>query len=112
MCSSDLVTLDDLERRDFIRRQPISSVPGDREYMFKHVLTREVAYGTLPRAARRERHLTVASYIERAAGDRVRDAASILAYHYGEGGDDAKTAAYLLMAADVASRAWAKQQAL
>ena len=105
-------TLDDLERRDFIRRQPVSHVPDDREFAFKHVLTREVAYGTLPRAARRERHRTVAAFIERASGDRVRESASILAHHYREAGDDAKTATYLTMAADVASRAWAKQQAI
>jgi class 3 adenylate cyclase/tetratricopeptide (TPR) repeat protein len=103
--------LDDLERRDFIRRQR-SSVPKDREFIFKHVLTREVAYGTLPRAVRRERHLAVAEFIERASGDRVPESASILAHHYREAGDDAKTATYLMMAADVASRAWAKQQAI
>ena len=105
-------TLDDLERRDFIRRQPQSGVLADREFIFKHVLTREVAYGTLPRAARRERHLVIAAFIEREAGDRVRDSASVLAHHYREAGDDAKTALYLTMAADVASRAWAKQQAI
>jgi class 3 adenylate cyclase/tetratricopeptide (TPR) repeat protein len=105
-------TLDDLERRDFIRRQPTSRVLADREFIFKHVLTREVAYGTLPRAGRRERHLVVAEFIERAAGDRIRDSASILAHHYREAGQDAKTAMYLTMAADVASRAWAKQQAI
>jgi class 3 adenylate cyclase/tetratricopeptide (TPR) repeat protein len=104
--------LDDLARRDFIRRQPASTVPDDREFIFKHVLTREVAYGTLPRAARRERHLAVAAFIERAAGDRVRQSASILAYHFREAGEDAKTAQYLMMAADVASRAWAKAQAV
>jgi class 3 adenylate cyclase/tetratricopeptide (TPR) repeat protein len=110
---SDLdAMLDDLERRDFIRRQPESSVLEDREFIFKHVLTREVAYGTLPRAGRRERHRTVAAFIERASGDRVRESASILAYHYREADDDAKAAIYLMMAADVASRAWAKQQAI
>jgi len=110
---SDLdAMLDDLERRDFIRRQPESSVPEDREFIFKHVLTREVAYGTLPRAGRRERHRAVAAFIERASGDRVRESASILAHHYREADDDAKAATYLMMAADVASRAWAKQQAI
>jgi tetratricopeptide (TPR) repeat protein len=104
--------LDDLERRDLIRRQPGSSAPGDREFIFKHVLTREVAYGTLPRAARRERHGAVAAFIERTSGDRVRESASILAHHYREAGDDAKTATYLMMAAEVASLAWAKQQAI
>jgi class 3 adenylate cyclase/tetratricopeptide (TPR) repeat protein len=105
-------TLDDLERRDFIRRQPASSGSNDREFMFKHVLTREVAYGTLPRAARRERHRRVAAFIEDASGDRVRESASILAHHYGEAGDDERTATFLMMAADVSSRAWAKQQAI
>jgi class 3 adenylate cyclase/tetratricopeptide (TPR) repeat protein len=105
-------TLDDLERRDFIRRQSASSVPDDREFIFKHVLTREVSYATLPRAARRDRHRAVAEFIERVSGDRVRESASILAHHYREAGDDAKTATYLMMAADVASRAWAKQQAI
>jgi tetratricopeptide (TPR) repeat protein len=110
---SDLdAILDDLERRDFVRRQPTSSVASDPEFIFKHVLTREVAYGTLPRAARRERHRTVAAFIEAASGDRVRESASTLAHHYREAGDDAKTATYLTMAADVASRAWAKQQAI
>ena len=104
--------LDDLERREFIRRQPASSVPDDREFIFKHVLTREVAYGTLPRAVRRERHRAIAAFIERASGDRVQQSASILAHHFREAGEDAKAAMYLLMAAEVASRAWAKQQAI
>jgi tetratricopeptide (TPR) repeat protein len=54
----------------------------------------------------------IAAFIEREAGDRVRDSASVLAHHYREAGDDAKTALYLTIAADVASRAWAKQQAI
>ena len=105
-------TLDDLERRDFIRRQPTSGVITDREYIFKHVLTREVAYGTLPRAGRRERHRVIAAFIERESGDRVRESSSILAHHYREAGDDVKAVEYLVMAAEVASRAWAKQQAV
>jgi class 3 adenylate cyclase/tetratricopeptide (TPR) repeat protein len=104
--------LDFLESRDLIRRQPASSVPDDREFIFKHVLTREVAYATLPRAARRERHRMIAEYIEGAAGDRIRGSASILAHHFREAGDDVKTATYLMIAADVASRAWAKDQAI
>ena len=84
----------------------------DREYIFKHVLTREVAYGTLPRAGRRERHRVIAAFIERESGDQVRESSSILAHHYREAGDDVKTVEYLVMAAEVASRAWAKQQAV
>jgi class 3 adenylate cyclase/tetratricopeptide (TPR) repeat protein len=104
--------LDRLELRDFVRRQTTSRVAGDREFVFKHILIREVAYGTLPRAERRKRHADAADYIERATGDRVRESASILAHHWRESGELAKALPYLLTAAEVASKAWAKQEAL
>jgi class 3 adenylate cyclase/tetratricopeptide (TPR) repeat protein len=104
--------LDSLEVRDFIRRQPISQVAGDREFTFKHVLIREVAYGTLPRAARRTRHAAVARYLEETLGDRTRESASVLAHHWREAGDKARASEYLMTAAEVASRAWAKDQAI
>jgi class 3 adenylate cyclase len=72
-------SLDALEARDMIRRLPRSQVEGDVEYSFKHMLIREVAYGTLPRAVRRERHAAIARYIETQAPDNVRDLAAILA---------------------------------
>lgn len=106
------VLLDSLESRDFIRIQPSSRVAGDREYLFKHVLTREVAYSTLPRASRRDRHRLVAEYLEGALGDRVGEQASTLAHHFREAGDLGQAATFLLTAAEVASRAWAKHEAV
>jgi predicted ATPase len=41
-----------LEDRDFVRRRAGSSIAGEREYVIKHALTREVAYESLPRARR------------------------------------------------------------
>src|SRR5918995_983972 len=78
--------LDLLESRDFIRRESTSQIQGDREYTFKHMLIREVAYTTLPRAARRDRHAAVAQFITDAAGERVAEAASLLAHHWRGGG--------------------------
>jgi eukaryotic-like serine/threonine-protein kinase len=40
--------LDMLEARDFIHREAGSQIQGDHEYLFKHMLIREVAYATLP----------------------------------------------------------------
>jgi tetratricopeptide (TPR) repeat protein len=74
--------LDELARRAFIRAARGSSVAGEAEYAFWHSLTREVAYGQLPRAARIARHRAVAAWIERVAGDRVTDHAELLAHHY------------------------------
>src|ERR671935_2507542 len=48
-----------LEERDLIRRDSSSQLGGDVQFMFKHILIREVAYSTLPRAVRRERHAAV-----------------------------------------------------
>ncbi len=42
-----------LEERDFVRRRAGSSLAGEREYVIKHALTREVAYGSLPKAGER-----------------------------------------------------------
>jgi class 3 adenylate cyclase len=104
-------TLQSLERRDLIRRSPSSRIAGDQELTFKHGLVREVAYATLPKAARRERHAVVARFIERAAGNPTAYAV-ILAHHWREAGDAANAADYLLAAADQAWRGWAPHEAV
>ncbi len=99
--------LDSLHARDLIRRQPVSRIQGDEEYAFKHMLIREVAYATLPKAVRRQRHATIASHVERAAGDRVSEHASLLAHHFREAGETDRAVGYLLHAAEHANRAFA-----
>ncbi|MFL5821587.1 MAG: adenylate/guanylate cyclase domain-containing protein [Solirubrobacteraceae bacterium] len=103
-------TLDSLERRDLVRRSPVSRIRGDQELAFKHSLIREVAYSTLSKAARAERHAAVARFLEDAAGDPDAYAA-ILAHHWRHAGDPVKAADYLLTAADQAGRGWAHQEA-
>ncbi len=104
-------TLHALERRGLVRHSPTSRIQGDLELTFKHGLVREVAYATLPKATRRERHAVVASFIEQAAGDPTAYAA-ILAHHWREAGEDANAADYLLTAADQAGRGWAPREAV
>src|SRR5207249_2742374 len=74
----DLRTLED---RDFIRRQSGSSLEGEREFAFKHAITREVAYESVPKARRARLHADFAEWIERRMGDRD-EMASLLAHHY------------------------------
>ena len=104
--------LDALEAKDLIRMEPSSRLVGDTEYLFKHMLIREVAYQTLPRAARRDRHRAVAQFIEKAAGDRLGESASLLAHHWLEADDTARAVEYLLIAARHAGGAWAKEEAI
>jgi tetratricopeptide (TPR) repeat protein len=104
--------LDMLESRDFIHRESGSQIQGDHEYLFKHMLIREVAYATLPRAVRRERHAAVARFIESAAGERIEEAAALLAHHWREAGDVDQAVRFLQLAAEHAARGWAKDEAV
>jgi predicted ATPase len=70
-----------LERKEFVRREQRSSVEGETEYAFRHILVRDVAYGQIPRSARAEKHRVVAEWIE-SIGERTEDRAEMLAHHY------------------------------
>jgi len=76
-------TLATLEDRDFVRRRSGSSMVGDVEYVFRHALTREVAYGSLPKANRASLHAQLASWLEGSGGGRDEHA-PLLAHHYAE----------------------------
>jgi class 3 adenylate cyclase len=69
-----------LERRELVRRSRRSSVAGESEYAFRHILVRDVAYGSIPRAARVERHRRAAEWIESLG--RPEDQSDLLAHHY------------------------------
>ncbi len=97
-----------LEARDLVRRDPSSQLSGDVQFTFKHMLIREVAYGTLPRAVRRERHAAVARHVEKTFASAGETLPAILAYHWREAGEPARAIPYLLAAADAARRSWAQ----
>jgi class 3 adenylate cyclase len=103
--------LDSLEGRDLIRRESVSRLRGDQQFSFKHGLIRDIAYATLPRPDRRERHEAVARFLE-AATPEIPTAASALAHHWAEAGDDARAADFFVIAAEQAGRGWAKDEAV
>jgi class 3 adenylate cyclase/tetratricopeptide (TPR) repeat protein len=73
-----------LEQRDFVRRLPGgSSLEAGREFVFKHALTREVAYGSLTTRERALLHAGFANWLECRGRGRDEDA-SLLALHYAE----------------------------
>jgi len=73
-----------LSRRGLVSPRPRSVMAGLREFAFKHALTRDVAYGSLPRPERRELHRRVAEWIQRVAPNRDVETAELAAYHYRE----------------------------
>ena len=82
--------LRELERRELVRRERRSSVAGESEYAFRHVLVRDVAYGQIPRAERSARHRSAAEWI--ASLGRPDDHAELLAHHYLEALEYARAA--------------------
>jgi class 3 adenylate cyclase len=103
--------LGSLEARDFVRREAVSRIQGDQQFAFKHGLIRDIAYQTLPRAARRERHEVVASFLEETTGE-VGQPHEALAHHWREAGDNDRAVRHLVAAADQAGRGWAKERAV
>ena len=75
-------TLRELSRKELVRPARRSSIEGEAEYAFWHVLARDVAYSQLPRASKASRHVAAAAWIESRATERMEDLADVLAYHY------------------------------
>jgi class 3 adenylate cyclase/tetratricopeptide (TPR) repeat protein len=71
-----------LEERGLIVTRPSTSLPGHTELWFRHALTREVAYQSLPLARRAIAHADVGRWIEQLAGDRREEFIDLVAHHY------------------------------
>jgi tetratricopeptide (TPR) repeat protein len=69
-----------LERKELAQRARRSSVEGEAEYAFRHLLVRDVAYSQIPRAARADKHRAAAGWVEGLG--RPDDHAEMLASHY------------------------------
>jgi tetratricopeptide (TPR) repeat protein len=84
--------LHELSRKELVRPARVSSMEGEAEYSFWHILVRDVAYSQIPRSRRADKHRRAAEWVASQAGDRVEDFAEILAYHYTEALDLARAA--------------------
>jgi tetratricopeptide (TPR) repeat protein len=78
------LALHELALKELVRPARASSMEGESEYSFWHLLVRDVAYSQIPRAERVRRHRAAAAWIERKGGERVEDLAEVLAHHYVE----------------------------
>jgi class 3 adenylate cyclase/tetratricopeptide (TPR) repeat protein len=74
--------LHSLRRKDFFRHERRSAVAGETQFTFLHLLTRDVAYGQIPRANRADKHRRAAEWLESMPADRAEDRAEMIAYHY------------------------------
>ena len=68
-----------LQARDLLRRAKRRTIPGEAEYVFKHVLIRDVAYDSIPRAERARTHLEIAGWLR---AHTVPEDLVAVAHHY------------------------------
>lgn len=77
-------------------------------YDFNNVLTREVAYDSVPFSQRRACHEKVAKLLEERGGEQEQ----VLLQHYAQTSDEEKTLEYLMESAAHAARAYANEEAI
>lgn len=103
-----LVGLDELSRSDL-------AIPGgdgpDAAYLFRHALTREVAYASLSRATRADLHERAGDFIERSFPGELDRHLDLLAHHYSLSDNQIKQREYLARAAEAAYSAGASAAA-
>ncbi len=81
------------------------------EYIFKNVLTQEVAYESLLKQRRQEIHGRIARAIEGLYAERLPEHYELLAHHYGRSGNTEKGIEYLMLAGEKSNRNKAVQAA-
>jgi predicted ATPase/class 3 adenylate cyclase len=81
-------------------------------YLFKHVLTQEVAYETLPFETRAMLHEQIGQYIEAHYRDSLDQYINLLAFHYERTDNLSKKREYLTWAGEAAQAAYANSAAI
>jgi adenylate cyclase len=89
---------------------PLDSPEPDLAYLFKHILTHEVTYESLPFATRAKLHEQLARYLEKTQPEALP--LETLAFHYGRSENKAKQMEYLRKAGEAAQKNFANDAAL
>jgi class 3 adenylate cyclase/tetratricopeptide (TPR) repeat protein len=102
----------DLEILSNLELTPLDTPDPELAYLFKHILTQEVAYETLPFATRAMLHDQIGQYIERTYTNTLDQYIDLLAYHYDHSENAAKKREYLLKAGEAAQASYANAAAI
>jgi class 3 adenylate cyclase/tetratricopeptide (TPR) repeat protein len=78
----------------------ITGKPSNASYLFKHVMVRDTAYGSLLKSRRRDLHRAVALALTEKFAQRVETEPEVLAYHLTEAGESVRATAAWQQAAD------------
>jgi tetratricopeptide (TPR) repeat protein len=104
-----LVDLENLSRVDLMAPEPAEP---ELTYLFKHVITQEVTYESLPYATRASLHEQIGGFIETAFPNASDQYVDLLAFHFERSQNDEKKRKYLIQAGQAAQRNYANAAAI
>jgi tetratricopeptide (TPR) repeat protein len=87
--------IDTLEAKGLVR---LAAVQPEIEYLFRHALVQDAAYGSLLKQERRGLHAQVGEALEALYPDRREELAAVLAMHFEQAGETDKAIDYLVAA--------------
>ncbi len=101
-----------LSRLEQLDLTPLDTPDPDLTYIFKHIITQEVAYNLMLFAQRKQLHRTVAEWYEVTYAEDLSPYYSLLAHHYSQSEERAKAIEYLVKAGEQALMQFANQEAI
>jgi class 3 adenylate cyclase/tetratricopeptide (TPR) repeat protein len=101
--------LQELKGLEFLQEQHAAT---ERTFVFKHALTREVAYDGMLQARRRQLHGEAGEALEHSGTSQRFEHCELLAYHHSHSADPARAIPYLEIAGNRAKDRYANKEAI
>lgn len=98
-----------LKGLEFLRERHAAT---ERIFVFKHALTREVAYDGMLQARRRQLHGRAGEALEHSEASQRFEHCELLAYHHSRGPDSGRAVPYLTIAGNRAKDRYANEEAI
>ena len=102
----------DLDALVHLDLTPLDTPDPELAYLFKHIVTQEVAYESLPFATRGVLHNQIGEHIEQRFADELDQWVDLLAFHFDRSPNEPKRRAYLTQAGDAARVKYANAAAI
>jgi tetratricopeptide (TPR) repeat protein len=90
----------------------LETLEPELSYLFKHIITQQVAYDTLLFSQRRDLHRTVANWYERVYADSLSPYYALLVHHWNRAEDVARERRYARLAGEQAAAQYANAEAV
>ncbi|MCP4422136.1 MAG: tetratricopeptide repeat protein [Chloroflexi bacterium] len=101
-----------LELLSHLELTPMDTPEPELTYLFKHIVTQQVAYDSLLFATRATLHEQIGLHIEHTYADNLPQYLNLLAFHFEHSNNEEKKQTYLIQAGEAAQADYANQAAI